>query len=152
MFIFFFILWIIFNGRITVEILVTGAVITAAVSFFFYRLLGWSLKKDGQILRNLPLLLLYVLNLFREVVIAAFQVLALVWSPSRRPDPVLVEFHSGLSGSFSNVLLANSITLTPGTFTIEQEDDRFVIHCLRPEFAEGLADCSFIRLLRRIRT
>ena len=64
----------------------------------------------------------------------------------------MVEFHSGLNGTIINTLLANSITMTPGTFTVVHEDDRFVVHCLRPEFAEGLEDSSFIKLLRRVRT
>ena len=95
--------------------------------------------------------MLYAGNLIREIVIAACQVTAIVWSPSKKPDPVMVEFHSGLPDSFSNVLLANSITLTPGTFTVVQEGDRFIIHCLRKEFARGLDDSSFIRLLRKIK-
>ena len=151
MFILFLVLWLIFNGRVTVEILILGVLITALVSFVFYRLIGYSFASDRKLFRNLPLLVLYAGNLIREIVIAACQVTAIVWSPSKKPDPVMVEFHSGLPDSFSNVLLANSITLTPGTFTVMQEGDRFIIHCLRKEFARGLDDSSFIRLLRKIK-
>ena len=76
---------------------------------------------------------------------------SLAWSGSKNPDPVLVEFHSGLKDAFSNVVLANSITLTPGTFTVVQKDDFFVVHCLRPEFAEGIEESSFVRLLRKVK-
>ena len=151
MFILFLLLWFILNGRFTIEILIIGSLVAAFVSFFFYRILGWSPAKDARFLRNLPLLLLYVLNLLREVVIAACRVTSVVWDRNGKPEPVMVEFHSGLEGRFENTLLANSITLTPGTFTVVHEDDRFVIHCLRSEFAEGLDDSSFIRLLRRVR-
>ena len=41
--------------------------------------------------------------------------------------------------------------LTPGTYTVFQEKDRFVIHCLRREYAEGLEDSSFVHLLRRLK-
>ena len=95
----FFVLWLIFNGRLTVEIILLG----------------------------------------------------LLWTQGKGPDPVMVEFHSGLEGDFANVILANSITLTPGTFTVSQKGDHFVIHCLREEFSKGLDDSSFIHLLRRIR-
>ena len=152
MFILFLLFWIILNGRLTAEILIIGILLSLAVFFFFCRFLGWSLKKDFRLLRNIPFLIPYVLNLVREVLIAAFQVARLVWSPSRKKEPVMVEFHSGLHGRIANTLLANSITLTPGTFTVVHEDDRFVVHCIRPEFAEGLEDSSFIRLLRRVRT
>lgn len=152
MFILFLLFWIILNGRFTAEILIIGILLSFGVSFFFYRFLGWSTAKDLRLLRNLPLFLLYILNLIREVLASSFQVIRLVWSPGRKQEPVMVEFHSGLNGRIINTLLANSITMTPGTFTVVHEDDHFVVHCLRPEFAEGLEDSSFIKLLRRVRT
>ena len=147
----FFVLWLIFNGKLTLEIVLLGLVFAAALGHVFYRILGHSFSDDKKLLRNLPLLFLYVGNLIREIIKAAFQVIALVWRPGAGPEPVMVEFRSGLESSFANVILANSITLTPGTFTVAQEGDRFVIHCLRREFSEGLEDSSFIHLLRRIR-
>ena len=82
---------------------------------------------------------------------AAWAVARLALSPRRRPDPVLVEFDSGLPGTVQNVLLANAITLTPGTITVSQKNGHFVIHCLRPEYGEGLSDCSFVRILRKMK-
>ena len=145
-----FVLWLIFNGKITLEILILGVLISALIYVIFYRLIGYSFRYDIMIIRNLPLLLLYLCNLVKEIVKAAFSVMAIVWNPAGRPDPVMVEFHSGLKAPFSNVLLANSITLTPGTFTVIQEEDRFVVHCLRREFAEDLENSSFIRLLNKL--
>ena len=48
------------------------------------------------------------------------------------------------------VLLANSITLTPGTITVALEDNEYTVHCLDRRFGEGLADSSFVRLLHKI--
>ncbi len=67
------------------------------------------------------------------------------------PDPVIVEFYSGFDTSIQNVLLANSITLTPGTVTVFQEKDHFVVHALDPAFAEGIEDSAFVRLLSKMR-
>lgn len=150
MFILFLVLWLIFNGRVTVEILLIGLLIALLVSFLFYKLLGYSFRYDLILLRNLPLLILYFFNLIREIVSAACSVIAVVWNPAKKPEPVMVEFHSGLTESFANVLLANSITLTPGTYTVLQENDRFVIHCLRREYAEKLDKSSFIKLLKKL--
>ena len=151
MFILFFALWLIFNGRITVEILILGLLIVALVCFIFYRLLGYRLSYDLIILRNLPLFIWYALNLIREIAKAALSVAAVVWRPGKKPDPVLIEFHSGLQDPVSNVVLANSITLTPGTYTVVQEGDRFVVHCLRREFADDPEDSSFIHILKKVR-
>lgn len=146
----FFILWIIFNGKITPEIVIFGVPVTAAVTLFSCRILGYSLRNDLKLFKNLPLLFLYILNLIREIIIAASSVIRMIWR-AQDPDPVIIEFHSGFTSRLQNVLLANSITLTPGTITVLQEGDRFVIHCLRPEYAEGIEDSSFIRLLRKLK-
>jgi multicomponent Na+:H+ antiporter subunit E len=70
---------------------------------------------------------------------------------AEEPDPVIVEIHSGFSSNLQNMMLANSITLTPGTITLFQEGDHLVIHCLRREYAEGLTDSSFARILRHLK-
>ena len=144
-----FTLWLLLNGRITAEILIFGAVLSLALYLFLVRVLGWSLRREKLFWRCLPSMLLYLLNLIRETALAAWTVARLALTPSAQPEPVLVEFRSGLDKNWQNVILANSITLTPGTITLFQEKDRFVVHALRREYAQGIEDCSFIRLLRR---
>ena len=147
----YFLLWILLNGRITVEILLFGLLFAVLMTLFSRRIMDYDGKKNRVILRNFPLLLLYVLVLIGEIIRSSFAVMTLMFSRKRRPDPVILEFRSGLESDFQNVLLANSITLTPGTFTLRQEGDCFTVHCLRPEFFEGIEDSSFIRLLRKLR-
>ena len=138
------------NGRITWEIVAFGAVITALVTWFAVKVIGYSVKKEWRNYRNLPILLLYVLDLILEILKAAWLVARMVFRADE-PDPVIVEFHSGLKTQFQNVLLANSITLTPGTITVFQEGDHFVIHALRREYAEGLESSSFVRILGKLK-
>lgn len=147
----YFLIWIVLNGRITLEIVIFGILISLAVSLFSRKVMGYDSSNNARILRNLPLLTRYVGVLILEIVKAALSVMKVCVSPGAAPDPVIVTFHSGLPSKFQNVLLANSITLTPGTFTLEQDGDRFVIHCLRSEYAEGLEDSVFVRLLRNVR-
>lgn len=45
------------------------------------------------------------------------------------------------------MMLADSITLTPGTITVSVENDRFCVHCLDRELAEGMEDSVFVGLL-----
>lgn len=144
-----FLLWLLLNGRVTAEIVIFGVLVTAALYFFMVRALHWPPKRDVLLLRTLPVFVLYLLNLAWETAKAACTVARLALTPGEHPEPVLVEFRSGLDRESLNVLLANSITLTPGTITVFQEGDRFLIHALRGEYAEGLEDSSFIRLLRR---
>ena len=144
-----FLLWLLLNGRVTLELVLIGAAVSLLLYAFMARFLGWSLQKERGVLRTLPLFLLYLLNLLWETVKAAANVLLVALTPALRPEPVLVEFHSGLPREYQNVILANSITLTPGTITVFQEGDRFLVHALRPEYAEGLNRSSFVVLLRK---
>lgn len=146
-----FILWIIWNGRVSVEILLFGVVLTAAVLVFATKVLGYSFESERRFWRNFPLFIHYVLVLIAEIIKSAITVAMLAMSTDRKPDPVIMEFHSGLPTDFQNVLLANSITLTPGTFTLFQEGDRFVVHCLRREYADGMGDSRFISLLSKMK-
>ena len=148
MFILFFVLWILLNGRITAELVILGLVIAGIMTAFSVKVIGYSPANDRRIGRRLPWFLLYALNLVREILKAAWICMGCVLR-AVEPDPVIVEFHSGLESELQNVLLANSITLTPGTITVFQEKDHFVVHCLRREFAEGMEESSFVRLLRR---
>ena len=144
-----FVLWIILNGRITLEILLFGAGISALLSLFTWRIFGSSLANDRRILNRIPLFLVYALDLVWEILKASALVIAAVVR-REKPDPVIVEFDSGFHSRLQNVLLANSITLTPGTITLFEEDGHFIVHCLRREFAEGMDQSSFVRLLRRL--
>ena len=145
-----FILWLILNGRVTVEILIFGLLIGVCVSFFAFKVTGYSPADDWRIFKNLSVFILYALNLVREILKAAWTVMVMVFRADE-PDPVIIEFHSGFHNNLQNVLLANSITLTPGTITVFQEDDHFVVHCLRREYGEGIENSSFIRILRRLK-
>ena len=150
MFILFFLCWLIFNGTITLEVILIGLILTGVLYLFASHFLGYKREIGQRFLHNIPWMLLYVRNLIREVVLAAANVIRVALDSNASPDPVIIEFHSGLRTDFQNVLLANSITLTPGTITVFQEGDFFVVHCLRREYGDGIAESSFVKLLRKL--
>lgn len=145
-----FALWIILNGRITVEIVLFGLAVTAAVMFFMYKVMGYSPGQDLRMIRNIPVFLQYIAVLIKEILKASCAVIRIALSPDKKPDPVIVEFHSGLSSNIQNVLLANSITLTPGTYTLFQEKDYFVIHCLTRDFSTDIEKTVFAGILSKM--
>lgn len=150
MYVFFLLVWIILNGRITAEILVSGAVFSAFVYLFFRKFLGYHSGTDMKIARNLPGGALYVLLLIWEVVKANVHIIKLVLSPHISISPVLVSFKTDLKSDMARVIFANSITLTPGTITCDLSDDgTFWVHCLDHEMADGIADTRLVRLLRK---
>ncbi|MCB0337430.1 MAG: Na+/H+ antiporter subunit E, partial [Bdellovibrionales bacterium] len=79
--------------------------------------------------------------LMYQIIKANFYVLYLSLHPRMREmiDPQVVKFSSEhLKGEFAHFVMAQSITLTPGTVTMLLEDGEFTVHALTGKTAEGL--------------
>jgi multicomponent Na+:H+ antiporter subunit E len=92
----------------------------------------------------------YVLGLVRDIVAAAVVVAEKVLDPRLPIEPVLIVHRTKFEREVSRVALANSITLTPGTLTVDVEGDEFLVHCLAEEFSTGIVDGTFERRIRRV--
>ena len=145
----FFALWVVFNGRLTWEVAAFGAVISCAMYLFCCAFLDYSPKKDWQSLRRVPAMLRYVWLLIREIVKANIALNRIVLRREIEVKPRLVTFKTPLKG-VSRAVLADSITLTPGTITVELKDDELTVHCLDAGFAEGIERNPFEQALERM--
>ncbi|MEE8424943.1 MAG: Na+/H+ antiporter subunit E [Elusimicrobiota bacterium] len=81
---------------------------------------------------------LYLPWLAWQVVLSAVQVTAIVLHPRLPISPRLIKFRCKLPNTVAHLTLANSITLTPGTVTIDLHGDSYTIHALTREAAESL--------------
>lgn len=138
MFLLFFVIWVAFNGKLTAEIAVFGIVIAAVMYLFICKFMNYSFRKDIWFLRNMVYILEYLILLILEIFKANFSVISLILSPKLEPEPEIVTFTTGLKHDLLKVVLANTITLTPGTITASLEEDTFTVHCLDKEFARGI--------------
>ncbi|MFI3213467.1 MAG: Na+/H+ antiporter subunit E [Eubacteriales bacterium] len=150
MYILFFGLWIIFNARITLEIIIFGLVIAAVMYGFICKFMDYSIKKDLFIARKMGLIIQYIAILSWEIVKANIATIRMILSSKYIIEPTVVYFKTNLKTRFAKVMLANSITLTPGTITVSLEDDELMVHCLDKDFSEGLEDSIFVQLLEKI--
>ncbi len=148
----FFALWLIFNGRFTVELALFGLAISIGLTVFARRFMleNWSIRKELAILCRAPAFLRYCWLLVKEITVANEQVLKLILSERREVQPKLAKFKTKLASPVSRVILADCITLTPGTITVSLEDDTYVVHCLDEAFEDGLVDSSFEQRLHDI--
>ncbi len=148
-FVLLMIVWLMLNGRADWDVWVTGIVVSGAIYYVLHRLSGLSFKTELRAIRLLPLVFAYIGVLLWEILKANKTVAGLICS-KKEPDPMVVHFSSGLRSESANVILANSITLTPGTITILLQEDRFAVHCLRREYGEGMGESSFVKLLSKM--
>lgn len=146
----FFCVWIIFNGTITAEIAVIGAVIVLFMFTFICRFMNYSLRQEILLYKRSICLLRYVLVLIVEIIKANMAVIRLITSSSEVVEPVMVLVHTNLKSNFCRVVLANSITLTPGTITVSMDGEECVVHCLDKSLAEGMEDSVFVQMLEKL--
>lgn len=132
-------LWMLLEGRWTVETVLTGIVLSALVYLFCWKFLDYSPRREWAVIRRLPRAVGYLFWLIGQIFVSGFMTISRIWS-GREVRPHLVSFHSALRTDPGRVLLSQSITLTPGTLTVDQRDGRFLVHALDDAYTEGLQD------------
>ncbi len=150
MFVLFFLLWIVFNGQITIEIVLFGVGISAALYWFICKFMDYSLERELAYLKKSGYLIQYLYHIVKEIVKANFATIKLTCSAGRVVEPTIVVFNIPFKTDTARFLLANSITLTPGTITVAVEGDKFIVHCLDKTLAEGIESSVFVKLLKKI--
>ncbi|MBQ6843216.1 MAG: Na+/H+ antiporter subunit E [Agathobacter sp.] len=150
MYVLFFLAWIIFNGNITLEIVIFGVVIAAVMFVFMCKFMDYSLKKEVNVYKKSVWFLAYIILLLREIIKANLAIIPKILTVEEEMEPCLVKFRTSLKSDFTRMLLANSITLTPGTITVALEGDEYTIHCLDTSLAQGLENSDFEKALVRL--
>ncbi len=135
-----FAFWIVFSGRFDLFHLAMGAVSSVIVA-----LLSKDLLFPRPFGRSLPLVWLrfvaYIPWLLYQIFLANLHVLYLVFHPRMMDliDPHIMEFNSKLKGDVARATFANSITLTPGTITVDASAvGKFSVHCINAKSGEPL--------------
>ncbi len=147
MYLLYFVLWLVFNGNVTLEICIFGVVIAAAVFAFTCKFMDYSIAKELSLYKNFFRLLRYVFVLIVEIIKANLAVIYLIFTEKEEPEPVLVRFSSSLKTKIAKAFLADAITLTPGTITVMLEGQEYVVHCLDEDMAEGMDESVFVKML-----
>lgn len=137
-------LWWGLSGYTDVIHLTFGAVAVTLVSFLSHKHLAAAPTSLGRAWRTV----LYLPWLFWQIIVANVDV-ALRVLGIRAVDPRMIRFKADLDTEYGLTLLANSITLTPGTVTVEaREDGEFIVHALTPGAAEGVLSRDMERRVR----
>ncbi len=129
--------WVLLNGKWTTEIAVVGVIVSAALYAFMVAFMDYSPKKEWKLFVRIPRIAGYFVYLVKEIFKSAYGTMRLIWSPREEIEPRVTSFHTRLRTDAGKVVLANSITMTPGTITVDVQEDLFLIHCLDESFDVG---------------
>ena len=151
-------LWVALSGKLN-GLFLTAGLISAGVVLFVTESIfhpsdplgferppsrfSWLAATTFRLVAYFPLLLW-------EIAVANIHVARLVLDPRMPISPSLVEFESPLSTEASNAVLANSITLTPGTVTVDMSAHRFIVHCISETSRQGIQDGKLLKRVSRV--
>ena len=142
--------WIILNGKINLEIILLGLFFTILLGLLIKYLFNYTPEKEIAYLKRVPCFVFYVFVLAKEIIKANITMLKIVVDKENKISPILIKFHTGLKTSFGNFILANSITLTPGTITVSASGDEFVVHCLREDMLDTSKNNPLLKLIMKM--
>lgn len=138
-----FVFWIVLSGKLDLFHIGAGAVAACGIAFMSCRLYAANPPvgpRGRHPFFTMPWirLLFYVPWLGGQIVVASVQVARIVLSPKLDIEPRMFRFEHELPHNLARAVLANSVTLTPGTVTIDVLGNEFFVHALTPDAAEAL--------------
>jgi len=152
--VFSFGLWLLLTWTVNWQNMVVGGAVSILVGLLFGNLF---VEEAGRVLQPARWFwfLVYIPVFVWEMAKANFDVAYRVIHPKMPINPGIVKIKTGIKSEMGKTFLANSITLTPGTFTVDIKDDTLYIHCINvhtqniKEASEQIAG-RFERLLVKI--
>jgi multicomponent Na+:H+ antiporter subunit E len=139
-----FAFWFALSGRTDPLFLVTGLFAVVVVTWVTSPITAACLRPDSDHVRihRLPLAALRA-ALFAgwmagRILVASVQLAQIVLSPKMPLDPCSVRFQTELRSPLARTTLTNSISLVPGTLTVDIEGDEILVHALSPHQVEDL--------------
>jgi len=123
------IFWLLLTFSLTLSNLIVGSVASLLCSAIFARYYFHNVSKFLQPNRYFWFLI-YLFTFIWACIKANFDVAYRVIKPSMPIKPAIVKVKTTLKSEFAKTLLANSITMTPGTITVDIIDDEFYVHLI----------------------
>lgn len=133
-----FAFWLLLSGMYTPFLVAAGAGCTLAV-FLLSRRMDVIDREGFPVHLGWQAMVSYWPWLVKEIIKSGWDVSKRILDPRLPISPALVEFSPTQQSDLGLVIHANSITLTPGTISVEVERGRFLVHALTQEGAAGLA-------------
>jgi multicomponent Na+:H+ antiporter subunit E len=142
-----FAFWLLLSGLYTPFLVGSGLAAAVAVAALARRM--GAADPEGHPVHLTFAALGYWPWLVKEIAASGWAVARIILDPRLPISPALVRFVPSQRTAVGLVTHANSITLTPGTVTVEAERDGFLVHALTRENAEGLAGSEMDRRVAR---
>ncbi len=147
------IVWVLLAG-VAAEELILGVVVSMLIALLFGKASIYTFDIKW-VTRSLLFLVKYVPVFVIELIRANIDVVVRVLNPKLPINPGFVKVPTELKGDFAKLMLANSITLTPGTIALDADDSNLYVHWIDVKQVNGKVDRlavsgPFERILGRV--
>jgi multicomponent Na+:H+ antiporter subunit E len=129
--------WLLWSGLYKPMVLGLGAFSCALSAYMAHRM---GFFRHQAVISLLPRLPAYWWWLLREIFASSLEVARVILQPSLPISPTVVTLQAKPESPVGQAILGNSITLSPGTFTLDIHEGQLLVHCLTREGARALQD------------
>ena len=140
--------WLLNSGHYTLLILSLGLISIALALYIAHRM--DVVDHESQPVHLTLKLPGYHLWLIKEVILSNISVVKHIWLGNGSISPTLATIKANQKTDIGKVIYANSITLTPGTVTVDLKGDRITVHALLRENIEALEAGEMDRRISRL--
>lgn len=142
-----YVIWLAMAG-IQVEEMVLGAVVCLILAYILGSYVNISFSISG-LPRIIIFISIYIPVLMFELVKANLDVARRVLNPKLPIRPGVIKVKTAIQSDFGKLVLANSITLTPGTISLDADQEGIYVHCIDVENSDLVAS-NFEKVLGRV--
>jgi multicomponent Na+:H+ antiporter subunit E len=150
LFVALFLFWVVLSPKIDIASVVLGLIVAVLITLFNSEMIINREERPISFFRNIFNFTSYLLTLIIEIVKSNIEVAKIVLSPSLPINPHFVRVPVKARKEIFKVMYGNSITLTPGTLTVEITDDEYIVHALTDSAAKGLNNSKMEKKILKI--
>lgn len=133
-----FLMWLILTANFQIANVFIGLGISFVLALLYEKMFAHEKIK----MINPYYLLVYLFVLAKNIIISNLQIAKKTLSKDMKLAPAIVAVKTELTSDWKKLLLANSVTLTPGTLTLDVKDDTLYIHVIECKNSENKAEIT----------
>lgn len=140
LFILLLLFWLVLSPKLTLEAILVGSIVSCLVVLYSQDIVFEEKEMPLYSFKKLKSFIVFIGHLLVEIVKANIDVALIVLNPTMPIQPAFIKVPMMLKNDVNKVIYANSVTLTPGTLTVDVKEDEFIIHALTDSAAEGMVN------------
>ena len=142
--------WLLLSATLHWQHLLVGTVLALLLTAAWSKIQIGGGRRTAFTFKQLGFIIFYLLCLIWEILKANIMVALIVLDPRLPISPGIVITRHELKHDLTRALYANSITLTPGTITVDLESDRLVVHAITAESGRGVLDWYLYKQAKKL--